>query len=263
MSNGANIGIVIVLYHPTPEEKEYVAALGQHFPVAAIDNTCDNRGIAAAQNIGIRDLTGRVDYILFSDADSRIATRDIYALQQSLVELENRGIRVGAIAPRACNRQTHKPYPYPCNFIRNYGEHYSEVTDLISSGMLVRTEVLQDVGEMEEALFIDGVDSEWCWRARTKGYHLYVDEDIRFEHQLGNGTRTLCGREISVTPPHRMFYMYRNYLRLCLRSYVPTRWKWHNGLKYIIKAIYYPIAGPNRREYLHNIYKGIAAGWAK
>lgn len=261
MNTKTDIGIVIVLYHPTKEELMHARRWEAIYPTALVDNTEHNRGIAAAQNIGIQQMLEQgVSYVLLLDQDSDITEAQIAELRMSYEALQQQGIRLAAISPRPYNKQSGQPYPYPCNYIGKHTERYTEVTDLMSSGMLIACDAIRTIGCMEEELFIDGVDSEWCWRAMSKGYRLFVDEDIHLEHMLGLGNKTVAGKTISVTPPHRMYYMYRNYLRLCQRNYVPTRWKWHNGVKYMLKAIYYPLFGGDKAAYIHHIWRGIKDG---
>lgn len=260
MSQRNDIGIIVILYHPTEEERARAEKWEDLYPTAVVDNSEVNRGIAAAQNIGLSELQDRVRYILLLDQDSRITTEQIDALAASYERLQAEGIRLGAISPRPYNKQNGQPYPYPCNYIGQHSPRYTEVTDLMSSGMLIATDALREIGPMDETLFIDGVDSEWCWRGRAKGYRMFVDEEIKMEHMLGMGNKTIAGQTISLTPPYRMYYMYRNYLRLCRRDYVPARWKRHNGLKYLAKAIYYPLMGSKRMDYIRNICRGVRDG---
>lgn len=261
MRKNTNIGIVIVLYHPTEDEKSRASSWETIYPTVVVDNTEHNQGIAAAQNIGIHRLLEQgVDYVLLLDQDSCITEAQIEELSRSYESLQQQGVRLAAISPRPYNKRSGQPYPYPCNYVGQHSERYTEVTDLMSSGMLISCDAIRTVGVMEEELFIDGVDSEWCWRAMSKGYRLFVDEAIHLAHMLGLGNRTVAGKTISLTPPYRMYYMYRNYFQLCRRNYVPARWKWHNGIKYMLKAIYYPLFGEDKLAYLRNISRGIRDG---
>ena len=61
-----------------------------------------------------------------------------------------------------------------------------EVDLLISSGLLIRSVVLHDVGLVEAGLFIDGVDSEWCLRAKSHDYSMFGVAYARMEHDLGD-----------------------------------------------------------------------------
>lgn len=231
------------------------------YPTSIVDNTLNNIGIAAAQNIGISQVLKQgASHVLLLDQDSDITPVQIEELMGSFHTLETQKIRLAAISPRPYNKLTGKPYPYPCNFVAQHTDRYTEVTDLMSSGMLISATALKEVGMMEENLFIDAVDSEWCWRALHNGYRLFTDEHIHLEHMLGMGNKQLAGRTISITPPYRLYYMIRNYLWLCHRNYVPKRWKWYNGLKYIVKAIYYPLFGADHKAYTQNIWRGLKDG---
>ena len=46
------------------------------------------------------------------------------------------------------------------------------IKDLSSSIIvnIINNNIILDVGLMDESLFIDWVDFEWCWRAKSKGY---------------------------------------------------------------------------------------------
>jgi len=56
---------------------------------------------------------------------------------------------------------------------------------LLSSGSLVPLDVIDKVGGMEEELFIDQVDTEWCLRARSMGYRVFGAFGAILEHRLG------------------------------------------------------------------------------
>lgn len=224
----------------------------------------ENKGIAYAQNIGIEFLLDQgCTYVFFCDDDSMVEEGAISELRTNYELLREKGFCVGAVGMRAYNKITGCPYPYPCNKVAEHvvdGKVFTEVTDHMSSGTLTTSEVLGIVGNMEEELFIDAVDSEWSWRSRQKGYRYFVCESLRLNHLLGLGTKRILGRNISITPPHRMYYMYRNYLRLIRRSYVPRQWKTHNAVKYFVKAIYYPLLGDDTMAYISNIARGIKDG---
>lgn len=96
----------------------------------------------------------------------------------------------------------------------------------MNSGALIASTAFKHAGLMDTQLFIDGVDSEWCWRASyLMKATFYVDKNIKLAHYLGIDNKRICGKEISITPPFRMYYQYRNYIRLLKRRYVPSSWK--------------------------------------
>ena len=225
-----------------------------------------NKGIAAAQNIGLQyAIKQGADYVLFSDPDSQIPDQAVATLSNTYQRMAAKGYPVGGVGSTAYNRSTGSPYPLQSNLIqRLLDEHVTEVTFLMNSISLIPTTLFSQVGLMDESLFIDGIDSEWCWRgAHRLGLRFFLDDNLHIMHQLGLGTRIIAGKERSITPPARFYYQFRNYLWLCRRDYVPRKWLLENGRKYIIKAVYYPIMASPRWSYLKNICKGIAAGFKK
>ena len=47
---------------------------------------------------------------------------------------------------------------------------WKSVRQTITSGSIVRTDVFAVVGAFDDKLFIDAVDTEFCFRCRSKGY---------------------------------------------------------------------------------------------
>ena len=114
---------------------------------------------------------------------------------------------------------------------------------------------------MDSSLFIDGVDNEWCWRAKNKGnLDSFVSLDFKMNHYLGEGDRSFFGIKISISSPFRVYYQFRNFFILCRKSYVPGIWKIKNAVKYTIKFFYLPIFVIPRLEYLKKIFLGTIDG---
>ena len=190
------------------ESIENVVYLPQH----------QNKGIAAAQNIGLRyAIEQQADYVLFSDPDSRIPDQAVTTLFNTYQRMVAKGYKIGGVGSTAYNRITGSPYPLNSNFIQHMtDEDVTEVTFLMNSISLIPTSLFSQVGLMDESLFIDGIDSEWCWRgARQSGLRFFLDDHLHIMHQLGLGTRIIGGKERSITPPGRFYYQFRNYLWLC------------------------------------------------
>lgn len=234
----------------------------QQYPNVIYEEMEGNVGIAAAQNRGIDvAIKEGFEYVFFLDQDSICPPDIIRGLRTSYEELLNSGIIVGAVGPCVINRISGKPYRGLINNGTRINVKYTEVAQLISSATFSSVEVFRKVGGMESALFIDGVDHEWCWRASAHwGYRFFMDNTIQLSHQLGEGDRFFLFRKIAIPTPFRTYYQFRNYFILCRRGYVPLYWKISNGFKYLIKTLYYPLFVPPRKEYLKNIWKGIIAG---
>lgn len=285
------IGAVMVLYHPDFDVtgKAIDALLPQVDLLCLVDNTpgsdssrrfrdCsdivyvplgDNRGIAAAQNEGIRRLLERgVGFILFTDQDSLPEPDVVKYLTDAYSLLSGKQIAVAAIGTRAYNCETGRPYapksretgiPPELKDMSDCG--ITEAYSVRSSISLLPVEALRLNGGFDEALFIDGVDHEWGWRAwHFHGLRSFLVEKARITHHLGEGDRRLGTHKVSIPAVFRVYYQFRNYLWLRRLDYTPSAWKHTHALKYTVKSFYFPIMVSPRLKYLKNILKGIHDG---
>lgn len=221
-----------------------------------------NLGIAAAQNIGIQyAINENYEFILFSDPDSVIPVGAVDSLYFTYQELKKQGYKVGGVGSVPYNEETGEPYHNDDRNLNDIGNGVIEVSYLMNSISLIPTSLFKTVGLMEEALFIDGVDGEWCWRAKkNKSVTFYMDNKVPLKHNLGVGTQHLGKIQISISSPTRLYYQYRNYIWLRRRDYVPIIWKKINGEKYLIKIVYYLLFVKPRAKNLKYILKGIKDG---
>ncbi len=88
---------------------------------------------------------------------------------------------------------------------------------VITSGSLVNLHLFDKVGGFDEALFIDEVDLEYCYRAISKGYEIRKFKDVFLQHSLGKVAQFRSLKSFKITPrtlhsPLRVYYMIRNYL---------------------------------------------------
>lgn len=277
MTTIPNLAIIVVFYNPDPSTiekwlqlKDFSLiivdnsdkALGLSFP----DNVCyhslgENLGIAAAQNVGIEAAKAakKFEYVIFFDQDSTIEVSTILALYDKTLALCKQGRPVGAFGPTLVDKESGK------RFTRFYKGKvveatYTQVIDLPSAGTVVPLAVLEAVGGLDEGLFIDAVDHEWCWRAAKKGYEILQSEELFLLHVLGSGLKTFFGLTYSIPAPIRCYYQYRNYLLLLKRSYAPLYWKWSTGAKYLFRMMYYPIVLHPVKQYYRYMLWGIFDG---
>ncbi|WP_324650856.1 glycosyltransferase family 2 protein [Georgenia sp. H159] len=228
-----------------------------------------NRGIAAAQNVGIGRATD-ARYVLLMDQDSLPAPDMVARLATGARQAAADGAPVGAVGPvSADTRSTTEQMVYVS---RTWGPRRAreeemhaervETAFLIASGCLVPVPVLQDVGAMNEAWFIDHVDLEWGLRARRAGYHLYAIPGAHLAHSLGDRLTKLPGRaqEVHVHSPVRTYYLARNTV-LLVRSGL-LGWRWTVGyLVWLGKYVAFNalLAAP-RRQRVRRMAQGLRDG---
>jgi rhamnosyltransferase len=134
---------------------------------------------------------------------------------------------------------------------------------LISSGMLVPSDTLRAVGEMEDALFIDHVDTEWCFRAKRGGYECHGVAAAHMEHELGRSRKRIWlgrWRQVPDHPPERMYYLARNTLWLSRRDYISLACKQHLLTRLAGLVTFALLARRDRRRMLLHFGLGMCRG---
>jgi len=138
------------------------------------------------------------------------------------------------------------------------------VANLNGSGTLLPVEIFHELGGLEEALFIDHVDTEWAFRLLARGYGLYGIPDVCFRHRMGERSFRFWALGWRVWPhrsPQRHYFLFRNAILLMRRNYVPRVWKVWVSIKLCLTAIVHGIFDPQRGAQIRQMIKGIQAGY--
>ncbi|MFC4323394.1 glycosyltransferase family 2 protein [Litchfieldia salsa] len=221
-----------------------------------------NEGIGFAQNVGIREaLREDAEFILLLDQDSNPPSTLVEELSKGILFLKSKGVKVGCMGPEVFNKESSEVYTPLLNKGAMEFQNFNERDALISSGTLIPSESLETVGLMEEELFIDLVDFEWCWRAKESGYRSFVTRNVRMGHMVGQkNTKILGVYNLLIPSPLRHYYQFRNSIFLFTRSYVPLYWKVRVIVERMIDLVAYPLLVGPRAKRLHYILKGIIHG---
>ncbi len=193
----------------------------------------DNFGIATAHNKGIELAIKRsATHVLLLDQDSALPNNMVDDLMTLYLELLSDGHKVSALGPSFLDEKTNEV----ANIIRHQKLKVKrqlpditrriEVADyIISSGSLIPVEVLNKVGVMNEQLFIDWVDIEWCIRARQFGYYCYVAPQVVMRHCIGDGFVNIGRRKPNLHSDFRNYFIVRNSIYLSLYSKLPLNFR--------------------------------------
>lgn len=275
------IGAVVILYKPDLKEAQALidSVSKQTDVLCVVDNSFQpsdlelkkdnlnyhhfphNIGIAAAQNVGLRDIKlSGCDFALLLDQDSNIAKNFVFTLSNLLVASKIENQSVVAIGPKIiCSFSDKVVKPRVQREIANYEDMVS-VSQIISSGMMIDLARLNEIGWKEEGLFIDGVDHEWCWRARHKNFQIAIAKNIEMVHRLGDSRSEFAGITYKVGAPIRLYYQFRNILLLSRRGYVPGYWKTRNLLVLPIRFLANALLQENRRQRMSYMFYGLWDG---
>lgn len=257
---------VVVTYRPNAQALQQVlqSICSQTPHVILVDNTEDarqpldtgnasylhlgyNAGIAAAQNRGIEQaLAQGAHYIWLSDQDTvypkGFATQMLAFAQACAAQ----GMALGAIAPayldthKACVQSFVRHAPFTQFFTPEPGAN--AISHAIASGTFIPAQALRTVGLMQESLFIDWVDLEWCWRAKNvHGLQNIASGDVLIQHTLGDGWVKFMGRKVTVRSPIRHYFMVRNAAHIALHSQSAT---WPIRIEIFAKAMAWTLIFP-------------------
>lgn len=182
----------------------------------------DNYGIAYAQNVGLRyALKNKADFILTTDHDTIYPNKYVESLLNIFNKYENT-YKIAAVVPFFRNINIDKEY-YKIVIRKNDGgisfkkftsrnnlNDFYTVYYTISSGMLINSKILEEIGFMKEEFFIDWVDTEWCLRANFKGFRILQVPTVCIQHKLGNSSVKFFNWNILRHNYIRRYYIFRN-----------------------------------------------------
>ena len=252
---------ILVAYNPDTEElNQAVEKLKKQTDIVVVCNNSDydvkfedeqvkvfnfgeNLGIAKAQSIGMKwAFENGADFVLQMDQDSVPNDDLVEKLLECYDKLTSKGYKVGLVGPQDYDKDTkelNKARLKKGDFIDD--TNYVSLEQTLSSGSLVPKYVYEVVGGMDDDLFIDAVDSEYCWRIRENGFLVIKSNDALLAHKLGDGKHKILGfLNVGVPSPIRHYYQIRNTLLLARRDYVPIYWKYSMLVKVVFKLLVYP-----------------------
>ena len=220
-----------------------------------------NMGIGYAQNTGIEwAITQKADYVLLMDQDS-IPSMDMVANLLGVFsknhECAPNIIAAGPIYidPRSLAKSSFltSRFGFPTRQIADTQLQASEIISvhfLISSGSLICLSKLLQVGGMRSGYFIDHVDTEWCLRAKNKGFSLVGQSLAQMEHSLGDETKRLWffgWRIISHHTPIRDYYMFRNTILTVKNTSLSLPWLLFLHFRLVQFSTYFLLLAPHKK----------------
>ncbi|MDW8847217.1 glycosyltransferase family 2 protein [Erwinia sp. MMLR14_017] len=250
--NNSRIAAIVVTYEPSDGVSTLLNSLsGQVDNIIIIDNNSanfviensnhthfirlpKNEGIASAQNHGII-LAEKLDhdFVVFFDQDSIVPEGMISDLFTNYINLEETGIKLAAVGPIFQDYRFKFIYPQikldgkgvRTRITPEKNSPPFEVSFIISSGSLMKLEVLKKIGLMKSEYFIDYVDTEWCMRAGHEGYKIYSIPTSRMDHAIGDDNIVFLKYKLPVHSPWRRYYRMRNMYYLFKLPYIPVLMK--------------------------------------
>lgn len=191
-----------------------------------IDNK-GNQGIAHALNIGAKlAIENSADWLLTMDQDTSF-NNDLKKIKKELLAVD------------ITNTAIVSPSHYLGNDIKPF---YNEI--VMTSGNLINLHLFGKIGEFDENLFIDSVDTEYCLRIYSMRYKIKRIPSVILNHNLGDIKEyKILGVKFKSTNhnPIRRYYITRNrfYVWDKYNTLYPSFIKWEKmaTVKELIKVI--------------------------
>jgi GT2 family glycosyltransferase len=189
-----------------------VEMITQEFPDAIFVNNKKNLGFAAGNNPGIKRARGR--YVLLLNSDTEVPRPTLAKMIQFMDDTPEAGASTcklllmdGSMDP-ACHRGFPTPwvaFTYIAKLeklfpkTKLFGEYHQQYKDLSTihdvdciSGafFMVRSDVVKQVGLMDEDYFMYGEDIDWAYRIRLKGWKILYNPTVTILHKKKQSGRS-------------------------------------------------------------------------
>lgn len=235
-----------------------IEAIRTRFPQVTVIENRENVGFARANNQGMRRASGK--YILLLNSDTVIQPDTIetmIAFMEQHPDVGAAGCKVllpdGSL-DKACRRGFPTPsasfyyafglaklFPHVPKFNQyqlgylDPDEEY-EVDCLVGAFMLVRREVIEKVGFLDEQFFMYGEDIDWCYRIKQAGWKVYYYPRTSIIHYKGAGKKRRS-RKIVYEFHRAMWLFHRKHYRRLYPWFVNAAVYLGIGLKFVLAMI--------------------------
>lgn len=274
------IGIATVFYNPDILSVEHFKSLADYGYIVSIANNgigrneydliVDNKnitivgmgineGLAKGMNDAINLIFKNnieIDVVIMFDQDSKPDFILPKLLYKSHCE-NHEALSMACIGPMLIDEKILIKNENKINKINKI----DEVTTIATSGTLISRKNYEKVGPLKEDFFIDCIDHEWCFRAKGMGLKVYVDNEVKMKHNMGEDGMNWFGVYKPIyRSPLRHYYIVRNTTAMLRAQYVPMMWKVKELLKLIRRIIFYTLFSNNKANTFKNIIQAIGDG---
>jgi hypothetical protein len=228
---------IVVVDNASPDSS--VTALRDRYPDITLIVNDRNLGFAGGNNVGIRHALQRDSkFVLLLNNDTTVDPNGLGVLLKTMEENPEVGIVGGKIYYADRPNVIWFAGGY-FNINSGFGDHYGKAEEDVSQYnrarecdfitgccMLIRREVCERIGLLDDSYFLYYEDVDFCTRARRKGYGILYQPGAVIYHKISRAT--------SWDSPVYIYFNLRNKLLFLHRNSRP--WKW---LPHLPRLIYF------------------------
>ena len=231
-------------------------------------NNKKNLGLATGFNIGIIEaIKNKAEMVALFDQDSKLSDKYCSNMVKEINDHAKKFKKTALFSSRYYNEINHSLsniISLHSLFLRRKNPPQSNQVFypdyVISSGSFIPTKIFEDIGLMDDKLFITFIDIEWCLRAKAKGYEIALFNNIYFDHRLGHFRSTFFRKFYPTHDKSYMYYFFRNSFYLYFYSKIKTNWKIIDFLRNILRILFYIFIVKKGFLYIPSIFNGILDG---
>lgn len=219
-----DVEVILVDNHSTDGTLEFLA---KEYP--SITPVClpENKGVAYARNIAMSRAKGA--YLFIVDNDIQITDEAVEGMERYLDTHPETGIcGCKLLSPDGEVQDSCKPYPGVGEKIRRifgstapsaYAEPMAgtepfEPVYLIGACQMIRREVYEAVGALDEAIFYGPEDCDYCLRARWAGWRVMYLPALTMVHHCQRKTHTNPFSRLGWAHVKALLYFYWKYKKI-------------------------------------------------
>jgi len=208
--------------------------------------TEENLGFAGGNNLGIRfALENGADYVWLLNNDTVVDPNALTSLVKAAERIANCGIAGSKIlyyeAPTIIDHAGVVVRPWQGRFLHIGSDkpdaaHFNVLTRIEyvdGCSMLVKKQLVEEIGLLDESYFLYHEDADWCIRARRHGWKIIYVPSSKVYHKKSRSTHNIR--------PLKTYYCARNSLRFMFHYYpwsllpAPMWWSRFYLLNHIFK----------------------------
>lgn len=209
---------IIVLDNASTDDS--VSAVTSRFPKVHIIVNDRNQGFAKANNQGL--CAGKGRYFLLLNSDTLVLPKAL----DLLVDYADEHLDAGMVGPKLLNKdgtlqESWAKFPTfwseltgrPVRYRRPLGNppFAYDVDSILGACMLVRSEVVDTVGMLDEGYFMYSEEVDWCFRIRSNGWKVHYQPMAEVFHIGGASASMNSLRQLSLLYQNKIRFFNKNY----------------------------------------------------
>lgn len=203
---------IIILYKTPVEERrrllKEIRAIGfNDYKSYFVDNTYENKGYAAAVNIGMRNgLKDGCDLFIIINPDISFPSLKAQHFTEASKQFDIFGFSMKQNKTFYYGGQIDRWRMSGGLIIEKPKNKYAEKDFISGSFMVIKRKTIEEVGFFEEEYFMYYEDVDYCYRARKMGLKVGIDSKNHYDHF-----------ELSKTSKAKDLFLFKNRIRFLLK----------------------------------------------